>query len=60
MTKTGGLADKANRIEALQRFNAVPGLSLTTQNPEGFPTFAPEKVEVAGGWPSFSDAGRVV
>jgi predicted glycoside hydrolase/deacetylase ChbG (UPF0249 family) len=39
VTSTGALANLDMRTEALKRFGDVPGLHLSTSNPNGWPTF---------------------
>lgn len=51
--KLGRLRDDAARASFIARFNAVPGLALTTANASGFPTFNPDRVAEADGWTTF-------
>lgn len=52
----GALSGDEIRQDILSRFNAIPGVSLSTANPKGFPTFPLAALDGADAWLAFEHA----
>ena len=55
-TRLGRLRSEQGRTAMMQRLNEVPGLTLSTSNISGYPTFNPDRIDAADGWDAFGGA----